>query len=44
MQLMMVSVDSLQQETYRLLGYEKNLAKQSQLKNQFLQKRVKMCT
>ena len=40
MQLMMTSVDSLQQETYRLLGYEKNLAKQAQLKQQFLQKRV----
>lgn len=41
MQLMMASMDSLQQETYRLLGYEKNLAKQTQLKQQFLQKRVK---
>ena len=40
MQLMMASVDSLQQETYRLLGYEKNLAKQAQLKQQLLQKKV----
>ena len=41
MQLMMTSVESLQQETYRLLGYEKNLAKQTQLKQQFLAKRVR---
>lgn len=39
MQLLMDSVDSLQQDTYRLLGYEKNLAKQAQQKQQFLQRR-----
>lgn len=42
MQLMMSSVENLQQETYRLLGYEKNLAKQTQLKQQFLSKRVSL--
>ena len=40
MQLLMDSVDSLQQDTYRLLGYEKNLSKQAQQKQQFLQRRV----
>ena len=40
MQLLMTSVDSLQQDTYRLLGYEKNVAKQIQAKQQFLQRRV----
>ena len=40
MQLLMTSVDSLQQDTYRLLGYEKSLAKQQQAKQQFLLRRV----
>ena len=40
MQLLMNSVDCLQQDTYRLLGYEKTLAKQVQAKQQFLQRRV----
>ena len=40
MQLLIESVENLQQETYRLLGYEKNLAKQSQARQQFLQRRV----
>lgn len=40
MQLLMTSVDSLQQDTYRLLGYEKQLAKNSQAKIQLLQKKV----
>ena len=40
MQLLMTSVDSLQQDTYRLLGYEKQLAKNSQAKQQLLQKKV----
>ena len=40
MQLLMESIESLQQETYKLLGYERNLAKQQQIKQQFIQKRV----
>lgn len=40
MQLLMTSVDSLQQDTYRLLGYEKTLAKQVQTKQQFIARRV----
>ena len=40
MHLLIDSVENLQQDAYRLLGYEKNLAKQTQLKQQFLQKRV----
>ena len=34
------SVEALQQETYKLLGYERNLAKQNILKQQLLQKKV----
>ena len=41
MQLLMDNVDTLQQDLYRLLGYEKNLAKQQQAKQQFLQRRVR---
>ena len=40
MQLLMENVDMLQQDLYRLLGYEKNLAKQQQSKQQFIQRRV----
>ena len=40
MQLLMTSVDCLQQDTYRLLGYEKTVAKQIQAKQQFLIRRV----
>ena len=40
MQLLMNSVECLQQDTYRLLGYEKSLAKQQQAKQQFLARRV----
>lgn len=40
MQLLMTSVDSLQQDTYRLLGYEKQLAKNTQAKQQLFQKKV----
>ena len=40
MQLLMSSVECLQQDTYRLLGYEKSLAKQQQAKQQFLARRV----
>lgn len=39
LQLLMDSVDNLQQETYRLLGYEKNVSKQLQQKQQFIQRR-----
>lgn len=39
LQLLMDSVENLQQETYRLLGYEKNVAKQLQQKQQFIQRR-----
>ena len=39
MQLLMENVEGLQLETYRLLGYEKNISKQSQQKQQFLQRR-----
>lgn len=42
MQLLMNSVDSLQQDTYRLLGYEKAVAKQIQTKQQFLLRRVRL--
>ena len=38
-QLLMENVESLQLETYRLLGYEKNISKQAQQKQQFLQRR-----
>ena len=38
-QLLMENVEGLQLETYRLLGYEKNISKQSQQKQQFLQRR-----
>ena len=41
MQLLMENVDMLQQDMYRLLGYEKNLAKQQQSKQQFIQRRVR---
>ena len=40
--LLMDNVESLQVETYRLLGYEKNIAKQAQQKQQFLQRRVSL--
>ncbi len=43
MQLLMTSVDSLQQDTYRLLGYEKQLAKNTQAKQQLVQKKVRVC-
>jgi translation initiation factor 3 subunit H len=39
-QLLMENVESLQLETYRLLGYEKNISKQAQQKQQFLQRRT----
>ena len=42
MQLLMDNVDTLQQDLYRLLGYEKNLAKQQQAKQQFIQRRVRL--
>ena len=35
----MENVEALQLETYRLLGYEKNISKQAQQKQQFLQRR-----
>lgn len=38
----MENVEALQLETYRLLGYEKNVAKQAQQKQQFLQRRVSL--
>ena len=38
-QLLMENVEGLQLETYRLLGYEKNISKQAQQKQQFLQRR-----
>lgn len=38
-QLLMENVEALQLETYRLLGYEKNISKQLQQKQQFLQRR-----
>ncbi len=38
-QLLMENVEALQLETYRLLGYEKNISKQAQQKQQFLQRR-----
>jgi len=41
MQLLMSGVDSLYQDTNRLVSYEKNVAKQLQLKQQFIQKRVR---
>lgn len=34
------SVELLQQETYKMLGYERNYIKQQQLKQQFIMKRV----
>jgi len=41
MQLLMSGVDALYQDTNRLVSYEKNVAKQLQLKQQFIQKRVR---
>jgi translation initiation factor 3 subunit H len=38
-QLLMENVEALQLETYRFLGYEKNISKQAQQKQQFLQRR-----
>ena len=38
-QLLMDNVEALQLETYRLLGYEKNISKQAQQKQQFLLRR-----
>ena len=38
-QLLMDNVEALQLETYRLLGYEKNISKQTQQKQLFLQRR-----
>ena len=40
MQLLMTSVESIQQDTYRLISYEKQLAKNNQAKQQLIQKRV----
>ena len=40
MQLLMSGVDYLYQDTNRLVSYEKNIAKQMQMKQQFIQKRV----
>lgn len=40
MQLLMGGVDMLYQDTNRLVSYEKNIAKQMQMKQQFIQKRV----
>ena len=40
MQLLMGGVDQLYQDTNRLVSYEKNIAKQMQMKQQFIQKRV----
>ena len=40
MQLLMNGVDMLYQDTNRLVSYEKNIAKQMQMKQQFIQKRV----
>ena len=40
MQLLMSGVDQLYQDTNRLVSYEKNIAKQMQMKQQFIQKRV----
>lgn len=40
MQLLMSGVDLLYQDTNRLVSYEKNIAKQMQMKQQFIQKRV----
>lgn len=39
MRLLIDSVEALQQETYKLLGYERNSTKQIQLKQQFIAKR-----
>ena len=45
MYLLIDSLESLQQETYKMLGYERNYTKQQQLKQQFLLKRVSIyCT
>ena len=41
MRLLIDSVEALQQETYKLLGYERNSTKQIQLKQQFIAKRVR---
>ena len=41
MQLLMSGVDMLYQDTNRLVSYEKNVAKQLQMKQQFIQKRVR---
>lgn len=44
MYLLIDSLESLQQETYKMLGYERNYTKQQQMKQQFLLKRVShMC-
>lgn len=40
MQLLMDSVETLQQDNYRLIGYEKTVAKQTQAKMAFMAKRV----
>lgn len=42
LQLLMESVENLQQETQKLLFYERSLAKQQQMKLQFIQRRVSM--
>ncbi len=40
MRILIDSVETLQQETYKLLGYERSAFKQFQLKQQLIQKRV----
>ena len=40
MRILIDSVETLQQETYKLLGYERSAFKQLQIKQQFLLKRV----
>lgn len=42
MQLLMESVETLQQDNYRLIGYEKAVAKQAQTRSNALAKRVRM--
>lgn len=42
MQLLMESVETLQQDNYRLIGYEKAVAKQAQMRSNALAKRVSM--
>ena len=43
MQLLMDSVETLQQDNYRLIGYEKTVAKQTQARMAFVAKRVSSC-